>query len=104
MSRADLAYAVRRVSDGQIKATERGIARWERGENRPSDGVIPAIAAATGQTLDFFYEQDDEPVGVGAEEDPSTMSGIGFDVLISDLLDRVVEEKVAERFREREQA
>lgn len=29
---------------------------------------------------------------------------IGFDVLISDLLDRVVEEKVAERLREREEA
>lgn len=58
MSRADLAFAVRRVSDGRIKATERGIRGWEKGEYRPSDGVIPAVAEATGKSIDFFYAAD----------------------------------------------
>lgn len=58
MSRADLAFAIRQHTGGQIKATERGVAGWERGEYSPSDGVVPAIAAATGQEIAFFYEQD----------------------------------------------
>lgn len=101
MSRADLAFAIRQVSNGEIKGTEGGVGNWERGKHRPSDGVIPAIAAATGKPIDFFYEQDEEPVGVGAEEDPSRMSNTGLDAFVSDLVDRVAE-KLAER--EREQA
>lgn len=60
MSRADLAFAIRRVSNGQIRATERGVAGWERGEYRPRDGVMPAIAAVTGNEISYFYESDDD--------------------------------------------
>lgn len=64
MSRADLAFAIRRISKGSIKATERGLRGWEKGEYRPSDGVVPTIAEATGKAIEFFYEaggnDDDE--------------------------------------------
>jgi hypothetical protein len=64
MSRGDLAHALRRVTSNRLKATERGIRGWERGEYAPSDGVIPAYAIVTNKPLDFFYEwpeqSDDE--------------------------------------------
>ena len=60
MSRADLAYAIRQSTGGQIKATERGVRGWEKGEYKPSDGVIPAIAQATGKTVDYFYASDED--------------------------------------------
>lgn len=63
MSRADLAAALRRVTSGRLKASERGIRGWEKGEYAPSDGVIPAYALATGRPLDFFYADGD-----GADE------------------------------------
>jgi transcriptional regulator with XRE-family HTH domain len=55
MSRADLATAVRRVSD--VKATERSVARWEKEEGgiQPSAIALASIADATGKPLDFFY-------------------------------------------------
>ena len=56
MSRADLAAALRRVTSGRLKASERGIRGWEKGEYTPSGDVIPAYAIATGKPLDFFYE------------------------------------------------
>lgn len=61
MSRNDLAFAIRSHSGGNIKATERGVARWELGTARPRDGAVPAIAAATGHEIAFFYEQDEDP-------------------------------------------
>jgi len=73
MSRADLAFAVRRVTDGQIKSTERGVRGWEKGEYRPSDGVIPAVAAATGQSIEFFYELDADD----DEGDPELLRDLG---------------------------
>jgi transcriptional regulator with XRE-family HTH domain len=59
MSRADLAFRIREVSGGKIRTAERSVAGWERGEYKPSDGVIPAIAAATDHEISFFYEQDE---------------------------------------------
>lgn len=67
MSRADLAYAIRRATNNGIRATERGVARWESGVNRPSDGVVPAIARVTGQTIEFFYSSE-TPGGEEPEE------------------------------------
>lgn len=72
MSRADLAAALRRVTSGRLRASERGIRGWEKGEYAPSDGVIPAYAIATGKPLDFFYaegadESDDESAPLSRE-------------------------------------
>lgn len=58
MSRADLAYAVRRVTDGRLKPTEQAIGRWANGKHTPREGLIAAIAAATGKEISFFYEPD----------------------------------------------
>lgn len=46
MSRADLAMAVRRLSQGTIKATERGIRGWEKGEYVPGGETLPVLAVA----------------------------------------------------------
>jgi transcriptional regulator with XRE-family HTH domain len=71
MSRADLAYAIRRVTNGQIKATDRGVLRWEKGENAPRDGVVVAIAKVTGNPIEFFYTSDaEDAVFEEAEADP----------------------------------
>jgi transcriptional regulator with XRE-family HTH domain len=59
MSRADLAYAIRDATGGRIKATERSVRRWERREHAPADGVVPAIAQATGEDISYFYGDDD---------------------------------------------
>jgi transcriptional regulator with XRE-family HTH domain len=58
MSRADLAAALRNVTGGRVKASERGIRGWEKGEYTPSANVIPAYALATDKPLDFFYAAD----------------------------------------------
>jgi transcriptional regulator with XRE-family HTH domain len=56
MSRADLAHAVRRSSQGQIKATERGVRGWEKNEYAPRGEVIPALASALGCEMADLYE------------------------------------------------
>lgn len=71
MSRTDLAHAIRIHTNGAIKASERSVRRWEKGEHAPSDGVIPAIAQATGKDIDFFYEQNGD--GSSDDEDESSM-------------------------------
>ena len=60
MSHADLAFEIRRVSDGRLKPTEKSIRSWIKGEHTPREGVVAAIAAATGQTIAFFYEPDSD--------------------------------------------
>lgn len=56
MSRADLAHAVRHASNGQVKATERGIRGWEKGEYTPRGEAMPAIAAALDCGISDLYE------------------------------------------------
>jgi len=58
MSRADLAFAVRDVTNGRLKPTEQTIRRWSQGRHIPREGAIAAIAVATGHEISFFYEQD----------------------------------------------
>jgi len=61
MSRGDLAFAIRRISGGQLKATERGIRGWEKGENAPRGETVNVIAEATDRESSFFYtESSDE--------------------------------------------
>jgi len=59
MSRADLAFAVRQVTNGRLKPTEQTIFRWSKGKHLPREGAVAAIAAATGHDISFFFEQDD---------------------------------------------
>src|SRR3954468_7451094 len=66
MSRADLAFVVRRVTDGRLKPTEQTIKRWAQGKHLPTAHAIAASATATGNDIDFFYEQD------GDDEDEET--------------------------------
>lgn len=54
MSRGDLAYEVRNRTG--FKTTERNVRDWEKGVHGPRDGVIVAIANATGRDIEFFYE------------------------------------------------
>lgn len=69
MSRADLAVAIRRVSGGEIKATERGVRGWEKNEYTPHADSVPAIAEALEcNTGDLFesngrHVDDDEDRG-----------------------------------------
>lgn len=65
MSNADLAFAVRHVSAGRLKPTEASVRRWIKGLHVPREGVVAAIAAATGKEIGFFYESD----GADEEED-----------------------------------
>jgi transcriptional regulator with XRE-family HTH domain len=69
MSRADLAFAVRRVTDGRLKPTEQTVRRWAQGKHLPSADAVSAIATATGNDIDFFYEQD----GDDADEEESQL-------------------------------
>ena len=66
MSRGDLAFAVRRDTQGGIKATERGIRGWEKGENAPSGLTVAVLAKILGTSIEFFYtsgaDEDDEEV------------------------------------------
>lgn len=74
MSRADLAYAIRRITRNEIKASDRNIGRWENGEHSPRDGVIVAIATATGKPIEFFYgggeaSEDEEAAAMPIQRD-----------------------------------
>ena len=65
MSRADLAAALRAATNGEVRASERGIRGWEKGEYTPSGDVIPAYVLATGKPHEFFYTSDDAPFQAG---------------------------------------
>lgn len=59
MSRADLAHAIRKVSNDQVKATERGVRGWEKNEYVPNGGAVPAIAGALGCEIEDLYSYGD---------------------------------------------
>jgi transcriptional regulator with XRE-family HTH domain len=83
MSRADLAFAVRRVTNGRLKPTEQTIRRWAQGKHLPREGAIAAIASATGHEISFFFEQD------GDEDDEEAELLRDLQQLPADLLLRV---------------
>lgn len=60
MSQTDLAFAIRRVTDGRLKPSDQTIRRWERGKHLPREGAIVAIAAATETDVSYFYEADSD--------------------------------------------
>ena len=60
MTPEDLAYEIRRLSNGRVRATATQVLRWARGQHEPRASVIGLIAAATAKPLDFFYGSDGE--------------------------------------------
>jgi len=65
MSRGDLAFSIRHASGGRIKATERGVRGWERGDNAPHSDTLNVIAEVLGVDSSHFYTspeaaEDDE--------------------------------------------
>lgn len=90
MSHADLAFAVRRVSDGRLKPTEQSIRKWIRAKHVPGADAIAAIASATGRELGFFFEpdsEDDEEIDrtVRMEKIRTALASAGRDDLVADL-------------------
>lgn len=89
MSHADLAFAVRHVTDGRLKPTEKSIRSWIKGKtaggHTPREGAIAAIAAATGQSIEFFYEAD----SADDEEDARLLRDLAL--LPADLRQRLLE-------------
>ncbi len=67
MSRADLAVAIRRVSGGSVKATERGIRGWEKNEYVPRGEAVPAIAQALGCEISELYRANGDAPFRGEE-------------------------------------
>jgi hypothetical protein len=70
MTPDDLAYEIRRLSGGAIRTTTRSVLNWIQGVNVPRGDVIPLIAQATRQPIDFFYGNDDDTEGSAADEEP----------------------------------
>jgi hypothetical protein len=66
LSHDDLAYEIRRLSDGRLKPNGGLVRKWIKGQHKPSDGVIVVIASATGQDISYFYETDSEDDGEAA--------------------------------------
>lgn len=58
MSRADLAHRVRNISGGAIKASERSVRGWEKGEYVPSGETVPALAKAVGCAVPELFGDD----------------------------------------------
>jgi len=88
MSQTDLAVAVRKASP-RLKANPSDISRYESGKTTPGANVLAAIAKATGQEIDFFYEQ-------GGDDDLEEEAAQVTDALI----DRIVEKRLQKRLRE----
>jgi transcriptional regulator with XRE-family HTH domain len=74
MSRSDLAMAIRQASHGRVKATERGIRGWEKGEYTPRAEAMPSIAAALGcEIIDLYgdgasLEDDEEAAALSLDD------------------------------------
>ena len=88
MSRADLAYAIRSASGGQIKANEQSVRRWEKALHSPSADGIAAIAQATGHDIEFFYTEADPD---GDEDDMAAL----LMAALSAFVDSKLRERVA---------
>jgi transcriptional regulator with XRE-family HTH domain len=51
-----------------INTSERNIARWENGPNQPRVSSVAAIAAATGQSIDYFLTPNGDETSDDDEE------------------------------------
>ena len=75
MSQDDLAYKVRDLSENRVKANHSSVSDHERGVNTPTGETVVLYAAATGQSIEFFYasgaeeEEDEEKVALSPADD-----------------------------------
>jgi transcriptional regulator with XRE-family HTH domain len=56
LSRAELAYEMRKQLPDSLKPSERSVTRWESGDNLPRADMLPALAAVLGVRIDELYE------------------------------------------------
>ena len=70
MSRGDLAFKMRELSDGAVKPTERSIRGWEKNENEPIGTAAVVAAKAVGVDVEFFYTAE------GEDEDPDMLAAL----------------------------
>lgn len=68
MSTDDLAYEIRRLSGGQVRANSSQVLKWIQGKHQPRASVVGLIAEATRTPVDFFYSTDDPDEADGGEE------------------------------------
>jgi transcriptional regulator with XRE-family HTH domain len=59
LSKTDLAFRVRRLNH-ELRPDASAISKIERDLHDPSANLVAAIAQATGQDIDFFYEAEGE--------------------------------------------
>lgn len=69
MTPDDLAYEIRRLSQGTVRTTARNVQDWVRGKHEPRASVLPLIAIATGKTLDYFFANGEDAL-VHEDEEP----------------------------------
>lgn len=91
MSRADLAFAVRALTGGDVKASERSVRGWEKGEYQASGTAVAAIAKATGHDIEFFYESG----GEDDEEEEAALPANLIDALAQQLARRLLQKTEA---------
>lgn len=72
MTPDDLAFEVRRLSDGRIRCTSRSVTNWTRRGTEPRSGALPYIAQALRVSVDWLVsgDPDDGDGSEGAEEEP----------------------------------
>lgn len=92
MSRSDLAMAIRRVSRGGVKATERGIRGWEKGEYTPRAEAMSAIAAALGCEIVDLYGGD---AASGLDDDDEEAVALTLDDYLRVRVRQILREETA---------
>jgi len=98
MTQSDLAFKVRDLSGNRFKVTQAQVSKWEAGRSTPQADVIPVIAEATGQSIEYFYTS-----GAG-DEDEEEAALLGSPQDLANALQALVERTVREHAREREAA
>jgi transcriptional regulator with XRE-family HTH domain len=89
LTHASLAFEIRRVTGGDIKATEQNVRKWIKGQHSPGVDTVGAIAAATKQDISFFFEveetDDEESRAVKVRRLRANLILAGHDDLAADL-------------------
>lgn len=63
----------------RAETTEKNIARWENGHNQPRAQHVAAIAAATGHTTDYFFDNESQEVSPSSGDQFRHEGGSGVD-------------------------
>lgn len=102
MTQDDLAFALRRVTRGDLKTNAQAISKWERGKHTPTSEAVAAIAAATGQEIGFFYEDNGNGEDDEEEAEPmlpasavKALSRMSLDDILRLRARQVIDEEIA---------